>query len=65
MDAPATLPNELWFQILGHLNKQDLKALRLCGKRHLTTLSASLLFTTAHVAARRGVLDTGSPWGAR
>ena len=58
MDAPATLPNELWFQILGHLNKQDLKALRLCGKRHLTTLSASLLFTTAHVAARRGVLDT-------
>lgn len=57
MDASSTLPNELWIQILGHLSKKDLKALRVCGD-NLTSLASSLLFSTAYVAARKGVLDT-------
>lgn len=57
MDASSTLPNEVWIQILGHLSKKDLKALRVCGG-DLTSLASSLLFSTAYVAARKGVLDT-------
>ena len=58
MEASKILPNEVWVQILGYLNKSELKALRLSGDGHLSLLAASKLFTTAYIAARRGVLDT-------
>ena len=58
MDASKVLPNELWIQILSSLEKYELKALRLAGERHLCSLSVSLLFTTAYIAARKGVLET-------
>lgn len=58
MDASATLPNELWLQAFGYLSKADLKALRLTAEPHISTIASSLLFTTAYIAARGGVLDT-------
>lgn len=33
-------------QILEHLGKRDLKAIRLVGSRYLISLASSLLFTT-------------------
>ena len=54
---PDMLPTELWIEILRYLSKKELKVVRHVGHRHLETLAASLLFTTAYVAARRGVLD--------
>lgn len=58
MDTSKVLPNELWLQTLGYLSKPDLKALRLSMELHLTSLASPLLFTTAFIAARKGVLDT-------
>lgn len=58
MNASEVLPNELWLQSLGYLSKRDLKALRLSMEPHLGFLASSLLFTTAYIAARKGVLDT-------
>lgn len=58
MDASEILSNETWLQILGYLSKPDLKALRLSMKPHLISLASSLPFTTAYIAARKGVLDT-------
>lgn len=58
MNVSEALPNELWLQSLGYLSKTDLKALRLSMEPHLGSLASSLLFTTAYIAARKGVLDT-------
>ena len=58
MDASKVLPNELWLQTLGYLSKTDLKTLRLSMEPHLSFFASSLLFTTAFIAARKGVLDT-------
>ena len=58
MDVSKILPNELWLQAFGYLSKPDLKALRLSADPLLASLASSLLFTTAYIAARRGVLDT-------
>lgn len=58
MDASKALPNELWLQAFGYLSKADLKALRLTAESHLSAIASSLLFTTAYIAARRGVIDT-------
>ncbi len=58
MDASKILPNELWLQAFGYLSKPDLKALRLSADPLFASLASSLLFTTAYIAARRGVLDT-------
>jgi hypothetical protein len=55
--ALQTLPNETWLQILGYCSKRDLKVLRLTSKKDFEILASALLFTTAYVAARRGVLD--------
>ena len=51
------LPNELWDDILGYMTKRDLKTLRLAGRWHLADLASPKLFTTAYIAARRGVID--------
>ena len=51
------LPTELWFEILSYLRKKELKVVRHIGDRYLETLAAPLIFTTAYIAARRGVLD--------
>ena len=58
MDASEVLPNELWLQSFAYLSKTDLKALRLSMEPHLRSLASSVLFTTAYMAARKGVLDT-------
>ena len=52
------IPNETWTQIFTHVDHGDLKALRLVGNARLSLLASSLLFSTAYLAARRGVLDT-------
>lgn len=57
MDVDA-IPNEVWILIFSLLSKPDLKALRLTGSHNLESLASSLLFTTAYIAARRGVLNT-------
>ena len=57
MDTSCALPNELWDDILGYVNKDDLKTLRLAGRWHLGNLASPKLFTTAYLAARRGVID--------
>lgn len=57
MDTSCFLPNELWDDILGHVTKRDLKTLRLAGRWHLANLATPMLFTTAYIAARNGVLD--------
>ena len=57
MDASTALPNEIWLEILGYCSKKDLKTVRLTGEKHFETLASQQLFTTAYVAARRGVLD--------
>ena len=57
MDTSCVLPNEIWDDILGYVTQHDLKTLRLAGKWHLATLASSKLFTTAYIAARRGVID--------
>ena len=56
-EVSNALPNELWSQILSYLSKKELKLVRLVGDRHLEVLASSLLFVTAYVAARRGVLN--------
>ena len=58
MDASKVLPNEVWLQTLGYLSNTDLKALRLSMDPNLISLASSLLFTTAYIAARKGVLET-------
>ena len=57
MDTSCALPNELWDDVLGYLTKHDLKTLRLAGRSHLANLASPKLFTTAYIAARRGVID--------
>ncbi|MCJ1451674.1 hypothetical protein MMC28_002014 [Mycoblastus sanguinarius] len=57
MDAATILPNELWSQIYGYLDNIALKSLRLTGEKHLGLLASTQLFTTARVAARRGVFE--------
>ena len=57
MDTSRVLPNELWDDILGYVTKRDLKTLRLAGRWHLADLASPKLFTTAYIAARRGVID--------
>ena len=53
----SKLPNEVWDGILSLLTKRDLKNLRLAGKWHIADNATPLLFDTAYVATRRGVLD--------
>lgn len=53
----SLLPNEVWDLVLGYVTKRDLKALRLTGRWHLGNLASPKLFTTAYIAARRGVID--------
>ena len=60
MDTSEALPNEVWLQTFSYLGKGDLKSLRLSMKPHFVSLASSLLFTTAYVAARKGVLTTFS-----
>ena len=57
MNPATVLPNELWSEVLSYLSRKELKAVRLVGDKHLETLASSRLFLTAHVAARRGILD--------
>ena len=57
MDTSCALPNELWDDILGYVTKHDLKTLRLASRWHLGNLASPKLFTTAYIAARRGVID--------
>lgn len=57
MDLSCNLPNELWDDILAYVTKRDLKTLRLAGRWHLADLATPKLFTTAYIAARRGVID--------
>ena len=57
MDANTALPNEIWLEILGYCSNKDLKTVRLTGEKHFGMLASQQLFTTAYVAARRGVLD--------
>lgn len=57
MDASKILPNELWDEVFDHLSKKDLKTLRLTGNKELGLLASSRLFTTAYIAARKGVYD--------
>lgn len=57
MDAAKVLPNELWDEVFDHLDKKDLKTLRLTGEKHLELLASSRLFTTVYIAARKGVYD--------
>ena len=57
MNVAYALPNELWDDILDYVTKHDLKTLRLAGRGHLVDLATSKLFTTAYIAARRGVID--------
>jgi hypothetical protein len=57
MAASTTLPNEIWLEILSYCSKRDLKALRLTSEKKFEMLASKLLFTTAYVAARRGILD--------
>lgn len=52
------LPSELWLEALRYLSNTDLKALRLSMDPNLLPLASSLLFATAYIAARKGVLDT-------
>ena len=56
--STTLVPGEIWVQIFGHLSKRDLKALRLSGNHYLGSLASSLLFKTAYIAARKGVIDT-------
>ena len=58
MDTSEVLPNEIWLQTFTYLGKVDLKNLRLSMNPHFGSLASSLLFTTAYVAARKGVLNT-------
>ncbi|KAM0805760.1 hypothetical protein BDR22DRAFT_829098 [Usnea florida] len=58
MDTSAVLPSEIWLQTFSYLGKGDLKSLRLSMDPHFGYLASSLLFTTAYVAARKGVLNT-------
>ena len=58
MDTSEVLPNEIWLQTFTYLGKVDLKNLRLSMNPHFGSLASSLLFTTAFVAARKGVLKT-------
>ena len=58
MDTSVVLPNEVWLHIFSYLGKVDLKSLRLSMEPHFGSLASSLLFTTAYVAARKGVLTT-------
>ena len=53
----GAIPNEVLLQILSYVSKKDLKAARLTRVPQLYSCASSLLFTTAYVAARRGVLD--------
>ena len=58
MDTSNLLPNELWLRTFSYLGKKDLKSLRLSMEPHFGSLASSRLFTTAYVAARKGVLGT-------
>ena len=58
MDTSAVLPSEIWLQTFSYLGKVDLKSLRLSMDPHFGYLASSLLFTSAYVAARKGVLNT-------
>ena len=58
MDTSEFLPNEVWLQTFSYLDKVDLKNLRLSMEPHFGFLASPLLFTTAYVAARKGVLNT-------
>ena len=58
MDFSEVLSNEIWLQTFGYLSSSDLKALRLSMDPNFLPLASSLLFTTAYVAARKGVLET-------
>ena len=58
MNTTFFVPGEIWVQIFGNLNKLDLKALRLSGNHYLGSLASSLLFKTAYIASRKGVIDT-------
>ena len=58
MNASGVLPVEVWLLSLGYLRNTDLKALRLSREPLLRSLASELLFTTAYIASRRGVLDT-------
>ena len=52
------VPNEIWTRVYGLLDKKDLKAVRLVGGPLGSPVASSLLFTTAYIAARKGVLNT-------
>ena len=54
----TNVPSEVWIQMFGYLSKRDLKQIRLSGSHYLGSLASSLLFTTAHIAARKAVLTT-------
>ena len=54
----SELPNEIWLHTFSYLGKKDLKSLRLSMEPDFESLASSLLFTTAYVAARKGVLNT-------
>ena len=56
MDHTMRIPDELWLLILEYSVGKGLKSTRLISKR-FENLASPLLFTTAYVAARRGVLD--------
>jgi hypothetical protein len=56
IDHTMMIPDELWLLILDHFVGTDLKSTRLTSKI-FENLASPLLFTTAYVAARRGVLD--------
>ena len=58
MDLSSALPYEIWLYISRYMVNPDLKNLRLVGNHHIASIASSLLFTTAYVATRRGVLDT-------
>ena len=58
MYTSKSLPNEVWLYTFSYLGKVDLKSLRLSMEPHFVSLASSLLFTTAYVAARKGVLTT-------
>ena len=58
MDTSKVLPNEVWLHTFAYLSNTDLKTLRLSMDPNLISLASSLLFTTAYIAARKGVLET-------
>ena len=57
MYSLRVIPNEIWDKVLIYATKSDFKNLRRAGRGHLADLASSKLFRTAHVAARKGIVD--------